>query len=114
MKEAVSSTFLFSMVFFDKLYDFAEYLVHFESISHPALWNISYAFLLSIRAIAKFFHLVLLSLKMYWSMYRIIIIIIHSLELFTSALGDGFSLESEGQQVSSSLQDSSQDSGSSQ
>ena len=35
------------------------------------------------------------------------IIIIYSLELFTSALADGFSLESEGQQVSSSLQDSS-------
>ena len=38
----------------------------------------------------------------------IIIIIIHSLELFTSALADGFSLDSEWQQVSSSLQDSSQ------
>ena len=37
----------------------------------------------------------------------IIIIIIHSLELFTSALADGFLLESEWQQVSSSLQDSS-------
>ena len=36
----------------------------------------------------------------------IIIIIIHSLELFTSALADGFSLESEWQQVSSSLRDS--------
>ena len=32
---------------------------------------------------------------------NIIIIIIHSLELFTSALADGFSLESEWQQVSS-------------
>ena len=37
----------------------------------------------------------------------IIIIIVHSLELFTSAIADGFSLESEWQQVSSSLQDSS-------
>ena len=37
----------------------------------------------------------------------IIIIIIHSFELFTSALADGFSLGSEWQQVSSSLQDSS-------
>ena len=37
----------------------------------------------------------------------IIIITIHSLELFTSALVDGFSLESEWQQVSSNLQDSS-------
>ena len=35
------------------------------------------------------------------------IIIIHALELFTSALADGFSLESEWQQVSTSLQDSS-------
>ena len=35
------------------------------------------------------------------------VIIIHSLELFTSALANGFSLESELQQVSSSLQDSS-------
>ena len=37
----------------------------------------------------------------------IIIIIIHSLELLTSALANGFSLESEWQKVSSSLQDSS-------
>ena len=37
-----------------------------------------------------------------------------SLEFFTSALADGFSLESERQQVFSSLQDSFQDSGSSQ
>ena len=37
----------------------------------------------------------------------IIIIIVHSLELFTSAIADGFSLKSEWQQVSSSLQDSS-------
>ena len=42
----------------------------------------------------------------------IIIIIIHSLELFTSALADSFSLE--WQQVSSSPQDSSQYSGRSQ
>ena len=41
-------------------------------------------------------------------------IISHSLELFTSALADGFSLESEWQQVSSSLQDSSYYSGRSQ
>ena len=40
-----------------------------------------------------------------------IIIIIHSFELFTSAIADGFSLESEWQHVSSSLQDSSQYSG---
>ena len=33
----------------------------------------------------------------------VIIIIIHSLELFTSALADGFSLESEWQQVSRTL-----------
>ena len=44
----------------------------------------------------------------------IIIIIIHSLELFTSALANGFSLESEWQQVSSCLQDFSQYSGRSQ
>ena len=44
----------------------------------------------------------------------IVIIIIHSLELFTSALADGFSLESEWQQVSSSLQDSFQYCGRSQ
>ena len=41
----------------------------------------------------------------------IIIIIIIPLEFFTSVLADGFSLEFEWQQVSSSLQDSSQDSG---
>ena len=47
--------------------------------------------------------------KIRWSVCIpiIIIIIIHSLELFTSSLADGFSLESEWQQVSSSLQDSS-------
>ena len=38
----------------------------------------------------------------------------YSLEFFTSALVDGFSMESKWQQVSSSLQDSSQDSGRSQ
>ena len=37
----------------------------------------------------------------------IIIIISHSLELFTSAIADGFSLKSEWQQISSSIQDSS-------
>ena len=42
------------------------------------------------------------------------LLLIIILELFTSALVDGFSLESEWQQVSSSLQDSSQYSGSSQ
>ena len=36
-----------------------------------------------------------------------LLLFIHSLELFISALADGFSLESEWQQVSSSLQDSS-------
>ena len=41
----------------------------------------------------------------------IIIIIIYSLEIFKSALADGLSLEFEWQQVSSSLQDSSQYSG---
>ena len=43
----------------------------------------------------------------YYFMIIIIIIIIHPLELFTSAIADGFSLKSEWQQVSSSLQDSS-------
>ena len=44
----------------------------------------------------------------------IIITIIYSLEFFTSMLADGFSLEFEWQQVSSSLRDSSQDSSRSQ
>ena len=43
--------------------------------------------------------------------FIIIIIIITPLEFFTSVLADGFSLEFEWQQVSSSLQDSSQYSG---
>ena len=47
-----------------------------------------------------------------WIHHLFIIIIIHSLEFFTSILADGFSLEFEWQQVSSSLQDSSQYSGS--
>ena len=44
----------------------------------------------------------------------IIIIIIYSLEFFTSAFADGLSLEFERQQVSSSLQESSLYSGCSQ
>ena len=44
----------------------------------------------------------------------IIIIIVYPLEFFISALVDRLSLEFEGQQVSSSLQDSSQYSGRSQ
>ena len=44
----------------------------------------------------------------------IIIIIIYSLEFFASVLADSFSLEFEWQQVSSSLQNSSQHSGRSQ
>ena len=43
-----------------------------------------------------------------------IIIIIYSIEFFTSVLADGISLEFEWQQVSSSLQESSQYSGRSQ
>ena len=43
-----------------------------------------------------------------------VIIIIYSLEFFTSVLADGLSLEFGWQQVSSSLQDSSQYSGQSQ
>ena len=45
---------------------------------------------------------------------EILFIIIHSLELLTSAIADGFPLESEWQQVSSSLQDCSLYSGRSQ
>ena len=44
-------------------------------------------------------------------MIVIIIIIIYTLEFFTSALADGLSLEFEWEQVSSSLQDSSRYSG---
>ena len=47
-------------------------------------------------------------------LYVLIIIIIYSLEFFTSALADSLSLEFEWQVVSSSLQDSSQNSGHSQ
>ena len=47
-------------------------------------------------------------------LFIIVIIIITPLEFFTSVLADGFSLEFEWQQVFSSLQDSSQDSGLSQ
>ena len=51
---------------------------------------------------------------MAFSFYATFITIIHSSELFTSALADGFSPESEWLQISSSLQDSSQYSGRSQ
>ena len=50
-------------------------------------------------------------LKVFFFYLIIIIIIIYSFRVFTSVLADGFSLEFELQQVSSSLQDSSQDSG---
>ena len=46
-------------------------------------------------------------LNVYNHCFIIIIIIIHSLKLFTSALADGFSLESQWKKISSSLQDSS-------
>ena len=51
------------------------------------------------------------STKLFIIIIIIIIIIIYSWEFFTSALADGLSLEFEWQQVSSSLQDSSQYSG---
>ena len=41
----------------------------------------------------------------------LLLLLFTPLEFFTSVLADGFSLEFEWQQVSSSLQDSSQDSG---
>ena len=44
----------------------------------------------------------------------LLLLLFTPLEFFTSVLADGFSLESEWQQVSSGLQDSSQDSGCSQ
>ena len=49
-----------------------------------------------------------------FSFHVVIIIIIFSLEFFTSASADGLSLQFERQQVSSSQQDSSQNSGRSQ
>ena len=45
---------------------------------------------------------------MFISLFIIIMIIIYSLEFFTSALADGLSQDFQWQQVSSSLQDSSQ------
>ena len=50
-------------------------------------------------------------IELFNHLLRFIIIIVTSLEFFTSALADGLSLEFEWQQVSSSLQDSSQYSG---
>ena len=46
--------------------------------------------------------------------YLLLLLLFTPLEFLTSVLADGFSLEFEWQQVSSSLQDSSQDSGRSQ
>ena len=47
-----------------------------------------------------------------WSVCMLLLLLLFTpLEFFTSVLADGFSLEFEWQQVSSSLQDSSQDSG---
>ena len=81
------------------------------------LWIFIWANFLS-HAVSSTLHVFMVfSIKFMTScdiLYIFNIIIIHSLELFTSTLADGFSLESELQQVSSSLRDSSQYSGRSQ
>ena len=73
----------------------------------PRSSEIFFLFFLSSRLILKYW-------QFSFSPSFQIIIIIHTLKLFTSAIADGFSLESEWQQVFSSLQDSSQYSGRSQ
>ena len=77
-------------------------LFHYKhgTIFKPYFIPISYLYILTVyvRVSSSFFYIFGKS---------IIFIIIHSLELFPSALADGFSLESEWQQVSSSLQDCS-------
>ena len=72
-----------------------------------SFFSLSFRFILWSARTAKSTILQILFLLLIIIIIIFIIIIIHALELFTSALADGFSLESEWQQVSSSLQDSS-------
>ena len=61
-----------------------------------------------VKLLCKLFILKVVTWSVNYLLKVIIIIIIIPLEFFTSVLADGFSLEFEWQQVSSSLQDSSQ------
>ena len=86
-----------------------------------SFFSLSFRFILWSAGTAKstilqifFFFCWLLWGLVFWPGIIIIIIIIYSLEFFTSALVDGLSLEFEWQQVSPSLQNSSQYSGCSQ
>ena len=71
--------------------------------SFPFLWLFTRLLRIFVRAFMSLTHCFFLCL-----FNLIIIIIIYSLEFFTSTLADGLSLEFEWQQVSSSLQDSPQ------
>ena len=50
--------------------DFVGYRGHFDTVYYPASGLISWHFLLLINAISTFFRLVLVSLRMNWSIYR--------------------------------------------
>ena len=71
-----------------------------------SFFSLSFSFILWSAGTAK--SIILQILFFLLIIIIIIIIIIYSLEFFTSALADGLSLEFEWQQVSPSLQDSSQ------
>ena len=73
-------------------------------LSYTVVWIVSFHPLIS-KSSSPFINLLVIVPRAL--IIIIIIIVVHSLELFTSAIADGFSLKSEWQQVSSSLQDSS-------
>ena len=76
-------------------------------LNNAVVWMILIRPLISISSVFLYKPLRTVPVCFFIIIIIIIIIIIYSLELFTSALADGFSLESEWQQVPSSLQDSS-------
>ena len=61
---AINFTLQFSLVFFNKFFDFIRYLVHFETVYYPVLKD----HIVSLF-VARFWHLILLSLWMCWSIY---------------------------------------------
>ena len=66
---AVNFTFQFFHGFLHKLYDFIGYLLDFDTVYNPCLLDRIVCLLISIHAIARFFHLVLISKRMCRSTY---------------------------------------------
>ena len=106
-----------NLTFFSLLFPYLYILIHTHQFfsTHLRTYKFGifiYSFLLFNFFIFKFFsQFFLFYFILFLYSFNNFIIIIYSLEFFTSALADGLSLEIEGQQVSSSLQYFSQYSG---